>query len=56
MNTCATCKHWDPPSPLLWIEMGNCMWIVNDECKLAVTESEFYTKPEFGCTLWEAKP
>jgi hypothetical protein len=69
MGNCKDCKHWTPDEPDVWwnpAEMGQCGRVIRDadEVTMAVAiyagsdnyEAQlFYTRPDFGCVLFEAK-
>lgn len=64
MNTCETCKHWQ--SRIVYDGYGTCSIADSDEgpdeSNLAYAKDAecysacLYTKPNFGCVQWEAKP
>lgn len=70
MATCHTCKHWAPPPCAADKDFGVCAavhdgWLEreqapSDACKAFVEdvsgfEASLYTKPDFGCVLFEDK-
>lgn len=67
MNTCVTCKHWDPyfgqASNKTRLSLRRKVWAVGDclHAKFPRPGSSWRgdhpaTQKDFGCTLWEEIP